>query len=478
MKTNAAISEVCNSPIQFEMVESGIYRKTANGVYYERPSLNGRRTWRSLKTKNLKHARETLHKNRTESKDGQNFQIELKTLTVGDILRRYQNDGFPDKHLGKRSARSIENETYHCGNLLKFWDVILFREVNDTICDKYADWRKKRVTQGTGERMVDRELTTLNSAFRYAKRRAMISFNPLIDRPRYQTAKMVRHCREFMPGSADELHQFAGKLMESPHSVVLGFQQLFEAMTGLRTCEVLKWRTDAGPDDPGYVTPDGKSLRVWRCKGQHAVNPYVKVHDGSKALLEAHQKWKQENYPDSPFYFPSPRGVDGVVDKHALAHALLRLNRKHGFKKVTSHGMRAFYVTVRRSHGSTDPQIAFEIGHSSGGVTLAAVYGGVPPHWMDGEGPKMSFLPTNVKPAWEAINSLPTEPQHPAQNNGAPAACPPPASTACNGVSPEPVRPATKPNGAQLYPPTTKPSGRPLCVIAKCSYPESPVTLN
>src|SRR6266576_6680580 len=80
------------------------------------------------------------------------------------------------------------------------------------------------------------------------------------------------------------------------------------------------------------------------------------------------------------------------------------LEKKKKIKKLTSHGNRAFYVTVRRSHGITDCQIAFEIAHTSAGVTLAAVYGGVPPHWLTGEGPKMTWLP-NRKP-WEFIAPL------------------------------------------------------------------------
>ena len=53
-----------------------------------------------------------------------------------------------------------------------------------------------------------------------------------------------------------------------------------------------------------------------------------------------------------------------------------------------------------------DNQIAYEIGHSSGGSTLEAVYGGVPPHWRKGEGPRMKWLPSNGKPAWEVLDSL------------------------------------------------------------------------
>lgn len=75
-----------------------------------------------------------------------------------------------------------------------------------------------------------------------------------------------------------------------------------------------------------------------------------------------------------------------------------RVSPKFG-RELTSHGLRAFYVTVRRSHGILDVQIAYEIGHTSGGQTLAEVCVGNPLHWLVGDGPKMSFLPTG-EPAW------------------------------------------------------------------------------
>lgn len=413
----------------FEQVESGIYRKTANGTYYERPWLNGKRTWRSLETSNLKHARETLHKRRAAANDGQK-PLEAELRTVGEIIRRYEKDGYLDKHLQSRTGRTLEEEERNCKTLLEFWDSVPTADVSDALCDKYADWRKRRIQHGSGERTIDRDLNSLNNAFRYTKRRGLVRYNPLTDRPKYQTAKMVKHCRDFMPGDSGELHACAGKLMEHRHSAVLGFQQLFEAMTGLRTCEILKWRTDAGPNDAGYVTPDGKSLRVWRCKCQASVNPFVKVHDGLVALLDAHREWKQTFYPNSPWYFPG-HSKDGAhpVDKGALAHALRRLHEILKLKKLTSHGCRAFYVTVRRSHGMTDAQIAFEIGHTSGGATLAAVYGGVPPHWLTGEGPKMSWLPINGQPAWKSIKP-PGAPRRPVHSSGAPSECPPQALAA------------------------------------------------
>ena len=56
----------------FKHVEAGIYRNTSSDVCFERPKVNGKRTWHSLGTSNLKHACEKLHKRRAavgEDKD-------------------------------------------------------------------------------------------------------------------------------------------------------------------------------------------------------------------------------------------------------------------------------------------------------------------------------------------------------------------------------------------------------------------------
>jgi site-specific recombinase XerD len=417
-------------------VETGIYKYTANGTYHERPSIGGKRTWRSLGVnftpqKNLKLAREEYHRRRSAESEGKSPYAEpeeAKTAasTVGDVIRKYQVDGYLDRDLQPRPPGTLADEERHCNTLIEFWEPVAVAAVTDAACDRYRDWRKERVQQGNGDRAIDRELNTLNNAFRYCKRREVVSVNPLADRPRYQPSSKVHHCREFMPDDAEELHGIAALLFENPHSRVLGFQMLFEANTGLRSSEILKW----GADKFGTTTADGRFVHVWRCKGQHAVNPYVANHEALQALIAAHAKWKAEYYPDSPWFFPGhDRDADRPVDKGALAHALRRLHAKGLIKKKRiSHGMRAWYVTVRRSHGATDAQIAHEIGHTSGGGTLGKVYGGVPPEWLSGGGPKMSWLPKG-KPAWEAIKP-PRTPRCQARSTGAAGECPPPALAA------------------------------------------------
>jgi integrase len=399
-------------------VESGIYQDVITHTYYERPFVNGKRTCRSLKTKNLKFAREELHRRRAVALSGKspyeavNGSV-LSAVTVGEVIRTYQQAEYPDKRLNSRPESTRKDEERNCEVLLEFWNAVPVNSASIAVCDRYRDWRLGRIKRGKGLRTTDCELNTLNNAFRYALRRELVQKNPLLGRSKYQSSKMVVHCRQFMPGNAEELHEAARQLFGVAASEVLGFQLLLTAYTGQRTCEILRLRLDAGPDEPGRVTEDGKCLRVWRAKGQDMVNPFCRVHEGLEALLNAHRIWLKERHPNSPGFLPG-RIENELVDKGALAHALRRLWERGLIKrKITPHGARAYYVTVRRSQGATDSQIALEIGHTSGGNTLSTVYGGVPPDWLHGGGPKMSWLPSGA-PAWSdlliGLQKVPKEP--------------------------------------------------------------------
>jgi integrase len=474
MKTTGTIIRVGSA--QFERVESGLYRNITSGTYFYRPKAHGKRTWRSLETQNLKHAREELHRRLAGGSVAEMEKAKAAVL-LGEIIRRYQKDGFPDRQKQPRVGRTLQMETRNCSVLLKFWDKMRASEISLVELDRYHAWRKKNATNGRGDRAVDLELNTLSNALLWGMRCNLIQHHPLsFRRPRYCCAKNVKHCRDFMPHDSEALHEIASLMFSDRRAETLGWQMMFEAFTGLRTCEALRMRTDAQPFEPGWITKDGKSLCVRRAKNQESVNPFVRVHEGLEAWLKAHAEWKQRRYPDSPWFFPNYRDPVGKrADSFALSQSLRRRRKTIG-KKITSHAMRAFYVTVRRSHGIPDVQIAYEIGHTSAGKTLASVYGGVPPHWLLEDGPKLKWLPENGKPAWESINS--GEPQCPAQNNAAPVECPPPSTTACNEACPEPARPATEPTGAQSCPPTPKFSGRPPVATTKYSYPETPFAHN
>ena len=391
------------SEIKLGKIADGIYRRKG-GMLFERPWSKGKRTWNSLKTKNLKLEKEEYHRRKSGVP-----KANPTSVTCGDVIRRYQKDDYPDDQRQKRPDRAHELETRFCTNLLPFWDTINVDSVTNATCDRYCDYRVKLIKAAQadrdGTRAVDLDLNTLSNAFNWATRVELAKTNPVANRPLYHAASKVHHCRETMPHNVDELHKLATVFFNRrSNSAVLGWQSLIEGLTGLRTCEALLLRTDAGPYEPGWVTEDGKSLCVRRAKKQHAVNPFCSVHDGLRAVSDAHAAWKEEYYPDSPWYFPSPDDPTVAVGPSALARALLRLDSGAIGHKVTSHGLRAFYVLVRRSQGATDSQIAAELGHTTGGSTVERVYGGCPINWLNGGGLNLSWVPRKV--AWEPSEAV------------------------------------------------------------------------
>ncbi len=371
-------------------VADGIYRHS-NGTLYERPWIQGKRTFRSLETENLKHAKEELHRRRS----GYKHESKETTMTVGEVLRRYKTDRYPDKSKDHRPPLMAALEATNVEMLLQWWEKIPVDDVTPATCDKYFEWRKAKVKKGsTGKRTVDLDLNTLTNALSWAQRCELIKFHPLPKRPRYVKTSTIQHCREFMPSDADELHHIAQIFLwgKKPKSQPLAWQMLVEAMTGIRTEEALGLEWDAKPNEPGYISPDGKSLCIRRSKGQQNVNPFCEIHEGLRETIVAYKLWRSKlQTPCGPKWFN--------VSKDALSHALFKKRKEIG-RKITSHGMRAFFVLVRRSHGISDSQIAYELGHTTGGSTVESVYGGVPPHWLTGGGPKLSWVPAGAR-AWE-----------------------------------------------------------------------------
>ena len=84
-------------------------------------------------------------------------------VTVGEIIRNDQQDGYPDRQRAARKPETQKAEEGYCHILLAFWDKIPVDEVTLKTCDQYFDWRRRKLTRGSGERTGDLELNTLNN---------------------------------------------------------------------------------------------------------------------------------------------------------------------------------------------------------------------------------------------------------------------------------------------------------------------------
>jgi integrase len=188
----------------------------------------------------------------------------------------------------------------------------------------------------------------------------------------------------------------ARHLAEDSDGEVLAWQYLILAMTGCRTSEILQLRMDATAHQAGHIENDW--LWVKRAKG--GCNPYVVIHPALRQCIEAHHRWHAARYPDAPFWFPTAKrsSKTGVVDPTSLIHAIARVAGALGLAPRTGHGLRAYYVTMRRNAGISDGQIAAEIGDRSVAL-IATTYGAIPPGWRGG--PDLTWLPTDgTPPAW------------------------------------------------------------------------------
>lgn len=390
---------------KYTRLADGIYRDERTSNFYERPTVNGKRTWRKLDARTLKIARDMLAARRTTQARAQEGLARSPyappVATVGTLVDGYVKAGCPDKHFRARTGKQLSQEICRTKKLSELMGEVVADDLRTRHCLTYHSARVSQVRAGSsGNRTVDLELSTLSSILRWALRRGLIDADPLHGRrpPRFQPSP-ERKCREAMPADANELHALAAHLFDDRRSEALGWQMLLESFTGCRTIEVLKMRWDAAPHRAGYV--DGEHL--WLERAKRGVNPFVLIHPALRSLLDELKRWRKIRRPKSPWFIPSYRhdGRD-PIDSCSLTHALQKASALlcNGAPR-TSHGLRAYYVTVRRSQGISDGQIAAEIGDSTGAAIISSTYGDVPPNWRGGEA--MSWMPPDGIPAWTRI---------------------------------------------------------------------------
>lgn len=381
----------------------GVYLDTFSNRYYHRPVINGKSTFRLLDVRTLTEARalkarldssQTLHANGLE-KD----PYGAAPMTVGELIEGYRAKDCPLKNHQPRQGTQLDQELSRLQFLENYWKHRRADQIKPKDCFGYFEARKETLRKGySGGRAVDMELATLAGVLRWATFHGKLDSNPLAQRPAFRDRKKVKHCRNFMPQTIDELHNLARALFEDPRSESLGWQLLLEALTGCRTSEILALRWDAkNPAQPGFI--DRSHLWLNRCKG--GINPYVEIHPALADALDALKRWRvSREMTETPWFIPSHRNPGHAVEKQSLTHALKRIAKLICGEHRTSHGLRAFYVTVRRSLGISDGQIAAEIGDVSGAPIIISTYGAIPPNWAGRAG--LSWTPQ--EPAWSVLD--------------------------------------------------------------------------
>lgn len=366
------------------------YKSVGNGVYkgphgyYIRPWVSGKRTWRKLvataQRTAIQEARLILSK------------PQHKSPVIDPLLTSYFDSNCPNSRLEPAPNENfVKNKLRHLKNIREFFGCRRVDEITIPLLHQYAIWRRNRIREGgTGSAIIDSEINLLSSVLNYAVAVGLIEANPIkAGRPKFVTRQNVTHSRERMPKNASELHLLARSLFEAG-SLSVGFFVLFAAFTGCRKSELLRMRLDAPPGEPGSV--DGSILHVKRSK--RGVNPFIVIHEPLAALMQVHRQ-----VIPGPWYFPATD-----PSKSILGTALsIQMRRQSEILQIsptiTPHGLRAYYVTKRRSDGASDAQIAVEIGDQTVSL-ISQVYGEAPPNWQGRE--KLHWMP-NDDPAWSVV---------------------------------------------------------------------------
>ena len=111
--------------------------------------------------------------------------------------------------------------------------------------------------------------------------------------------------------------------------------------------------------------------------------------------------------PTATVLFPNPSQPDCALVSEAehswgLGHRLDDATAALGLPARHPHGMRAYYVQVRRSMGHSDATIAEELGQGSGPALGRSTYG--EPNQIIGSG-RWDWLPaTPMQPCWNLQN--------------------------------------------------------------------------
>jgi integrase len=344
---------------RFSAVSSGVYRGPG-GALYERPWIEGRRTWRKLSALTIRAAKLELAKKRSDhglSVIGlaKSPYGPISDHTVAALLSFYVEKGCPRVNHRPRQGKQLEEEIFRVGKLKEFFGPRLAVSITANDCEKYHQWRKTRIRRGTGDRTVDLELTALSAAFRCAIRHRPetgISSNPIREnRVRFTNSETVRHARDVQPRDADELHRIARYFFDVRESEVLGWLMLFQAFTGRRINELVGLRADAKDEDqPGFW--DATSLYFKRRISHKGTAGFIKIDDPLRSLMGAHRCWLRSRYPKVNWYFPGPDGLLHV-DKCSLTRGLARATALLELPHRTSHGLRSYHVNVLRSDGQT-----------------------------------------------------------------------------------------------------------------------------
>jgi len=174
------------------------------------PGSTAKRSWRSLKTKNLKLARRELHRRRCGLKPVE----AASTVTCGDVIRRYQDDRLSGMTSGKPGPAACPRIG---GEILHQPPSLLDKVPVDAVTNALRSVLRYIGSRSFARLKADRAGTGLSTSTLNTLSKRILMGHPLRDREIQSSRRSATlpfhlegpHCRETMPHNSDELHKLA-----------------------------------------------------------------------------------------------------------------------------------------------------------------------------------------------------------------------------------------------------------------------------
>ena len=396
--------------------------------WYLRYTANGQRQSFNLKVTGEKDAI-TAAKDRlkaTTTDDFKQFQqakADHASVTIGALAQDWIAADLRFRPTKLRNAPAAAHIKATLNRALPWWTDKPVATINAPTCEAYAEHRAPAL------RSADLELSALSSLCQWAVLAGKIPRNPFEKRGKFAVCK--QHCHEACPDNDEMLHKVLAWLFahtgdvhhpNSTRNTTLAAGTLtFCALTGLRPGEpsfLTRQPPLAEPPAntrlllPGQIFPDRSGqlrMKVQRLK--HGQNPFVTLPPAAESFLSSWRAWMALNLPKETRLFPLLE-TNATPLNTALNLATSAMELPH-FKP---HGMRAYYVKVRRAQGEDDATISGELGQTTNGQLIRDVYGD--PQDLIG-GALFDWLPEDTAPAWNllaakvAVTQSPTNPPQP-----------------------------------------------------------------
>lgn len=326
-----------------------ITKRGKKGIYTAEFSSNGRHCRRSLKTPNLKVAREKAVKLEAALSAG-TLKETVPPVKLGDAAGRYiaycRTEGLRPKTIRKYRTLLELFTSFAAGR-----DAHILRQISSDLIDKFRVVRKLTLSP----KSMHNEGVTLKGFFKWCRQRSLIPENPM-------EAMTFRKAAE-TPRGGPSLEQLTELLDRAPDARLEQFALL--AFTGCRSGELQRLRVEDVDLKGGWihiVSREGAETKTGHSR-------QVPIHSALRALLVKLPK------RCGPWFFTSPPSKkypsgDHWVSTKRLNEDFLKLLKLVGLPAgraggYTLHSLRHSFETICVNAGIPQRVIDTWIGHRS-----------------------------------------------------------------------------------------------------------------